>query len=290
MDKNKLLKQLDEKGYCEIPFPLKPEILNEIKKISKQGLSKPMINGQMGYVSFSGYKYLFQTLSWSKHIIDFLTHPGLIEVIEEFTEDKVHISNYRIYSSNSSKSKKMGWHTDNKIDFYDEDGNFITKTIKEDKGIILISYLSDVIDGGTQIIEGSHKWAGDKEYWSSDEVESKYKDKIITFNNRKAGTTIIYDYRCVHRAKPYENKLKEDRISAFCQYSRSSLPVGEPILLPTEFVDELTSEQKRLLNFNKKPSTLNWPIGGPWELYKREWFFKKRKDDIKQFIKKILNW
>ena len=40
---------------------------DEIKKISKQGLSKPMINGKMGYVSFSGYKYLFQTLSWSKH-------------------------------------------------------------------------------------------------------------------------------------------------------------------------------------------------------------------------------
>ena len=77
MEKINLLKQLEEKGYCEIPFPLKPDILDEIKKVSIQGLSKPMINGQMGYVIFAGYKYLFQTFSWSKHIIDF-SYPSRI--------------------------------------------------------------------------------------------------------------------------------------------------------------------------------------------------------------------
>ena len=283
-----ILKQLEEKGYVEIPFPTGNENLKKILEISKKGLSTPMINGQLGYVMNSGYKYLFQTFSWSKDIIDFYTEKNLIDIIEEYTGDKVHISNYRIYSSNSKVSKKMDWHTDNKIDYYDPDGNFITKTIKEDKGIIMISYLSDVIDGGTQIIEGSHKWAGEKEYWDPIEIENNYKDKIVTFNNRPSGTTIIYDYRCIHRAKPYQSKLKEDRISAFCQYSRSSLPVGEPILLSTEYVEQLTDLQKRLLNFNHKPSTLNWPIGKPWELFQNNWLFSKKKDQLKQFIKKLI--
>ena len=53
MNKKKILEQLEKKCYCEIPFPLKPKLLDEIKKISMDGLSKPMINGQIGYVSFS---------------------------------------------------------------------------------------------------------------------------------------------------------------------------------------------------------------------------------------------
>ncbi|MGA0414853.1 MAG: phytanoyl-CoA dioxygenase family protein [Flavobacteriaceae bacterium] len=285
--KSEILKRIENQGFCEIECTVSDKKLNNIQQIIKKAFEKPMINGQSGYVLSKGYKYLYQTLSWSKDIVDFYTNEKLIDIIETYQQSKVHISNYRIYSSNSKKSSKMPWHTDNKIDFFDEEKEkFITKLAPNDKGIIMISYLSDVIDGGLQIVKGSHKWAFNEEVWEG--RENEFVDKIVTFNNRKAGTTIIYDYRCIHRAKPYTSKTKEDRISAFAQFSSENMPVGEPILLPTEYSDTLSSKQKQLLNFGLKPSTKNWPIGMPYEISQFSWGLKKRLEYCKGIIRKIL--
>jgi hypothetical protein len=285
--KNEILEKLSLDGFCEIECPVSKEKLNNINLIIKKGFSEPMINGQMGYVLSKGYKYLFQTFSWSLDIVDYYTNPNLINIIEAYQGSKVHISNYRIYSSSSTKSSKMPWHTDNKIDFFDEEKKvFITKLAPNDKGIIMISYLSDVIDGGLQIVRGSHKWANQKEIWENDENE--FKNDIVTFNNRKAGTTIIYDYRCIHRAKPYSKILDEDRISAFAQFSSENMPVGEPIFLPTEFADKLSIQQKQLLNFNKKPSTKNWPVGQKQEIFDYKLIPIKIIEDFKSRIRKII--
>jgi hypothetical protein len=81
----------------------------------------------------------------------------------------------------------------------------------------------------------------------------------VTFNNSPRGTFIAYDYGLIHRAKPYRGGRV--RTSMFGQLSPSKMPTGEPILLNTRDLLNLTSKQKQVLNFGGIPTTLNWPIG-----------------------------
>jgi len=174
--------------------------------------------------------------------------------------EPVTLTNYRIYRSFPSSWEKMDWHVDNKFEHYDKVTNtFTTELALHDKGIIMIMYLSDVEDGGFQIVEGSHRWSikENRETWNN--RENDFADKIVTFNNRKKGTTILYDYRCIHRAQPY--KGGKIRTSLFGQFSPSFMPVGEPILLNARDLGELNGQQKRVLKFGKIPSSENWPVG-----------------------------
>jgi len=159
----------------------------------------------------------------------------------------------------------MQWHVDNKIDVYgDKKGQYVSRMTTDDKGLIMIVYLGDVQDGGLQIVKGSHKWAFSEEKENWDDRESEFKKEIVTFNNRKRGTVILYDYRCIHRAKPYQGGRL--RTSLFGQYTPSMMPVGEPILLSTQDCGELTETQRRVLNFGQKPSYENWPVGSSGEV------------------------
>jgi ectoine hydroxylase-related dioxygenase (phytanoyl-CoA dioxygenase family) len=277
------LKEIDEKGYVEINNLLSEELLEKVANIIERPLNTLNVNGRKGYVQYGNIRYLANTLSWGKEIIDLYTHPFIIELCDKYAGSEVHLSNYRIYRTLPSKTAKMNWHLDNKTDVYDQDKDaFITTVVPMDQGIILMIYLSDVEDGGFQIVEGSHKWKLDeaKETW--DNEEEQFKDKIVTFNNRKRGSVIVYDYRAIHRAKPYvEGKI---RTSLFGQFSPSWMPVGEPILLNARDIDNLSETQKRVLNFGKIPSTENWPIGHKIEVLNQI----NIKEAVKYIIKNSL--
>src|SRR5207253_10276614 len=149
-------------------------------------------------------RFLYQTLSWGREIINLYTDPVIIELADRYSQYEVHLSNYRIYRTFPSSYERMHWHIDNKTDTYDyEKEQFETSVVEQDMGIILILYLSDVEDGGFQVVEKSHRWRLDRESW--DNQEEEFADKVVTFNNRKRGTAILYDYRCIHRAKPYRS-------------------------------------------------------------------------------------
>ena len=256
-----IVASIDSKGFYATDNFFSNEIIKDVYNISDDAFSNPSINGQKGYVKTRNVYFLQNTLSYNKKILDLYTNENLIKIVEKYIDGECHLSNYRIYKSVPDKNEVMHWHTDNKTDKY-VDGKFVTETVSNDKGIICISYLSDVADGGFQIVKGSHKWAFEKESWN--DSEDDFKEDIVTFNNLKAGFTVIYDYRCIHRAKPYSDG--EDRMSMFGQYSPKMMPVGEPILLSSEHLNDLTDQQKRILNFGKKPSTENWPIGDPEEV------------------------
>ena len=199
-------------------------------------------------------------LSYGKEIIDVYTNSTLIELAETYANDQVHLSNYRIYSTYPSDDFKMWWHLDNKIDTYDFNNRcFVQKVVPDDKGLIFIMYLSDVEDGGVQLVKGSHKWSRDYECEGFDHMEEDFKQEIVTFNNCPKGTFVAYDYATIHRAKPY--KGGKVRTSMFGQLSPSRMPSGEPILLNVRDLPSLTDKQKQVLNFGNEPSTLNWPIG-----------------------------
>ena len=185
----------------------------------------------------------------------------------------------------------MQWHVDNKVDTYDYANDcFVTQIVEQDMGIILILYLSDVEDGGLQIVAKSHDWAYTHETW--DDKESDFADQIVTLNNRKKNTAIIYDYRCIHRAKPYTGG--RIRTSLFGQYSPSRMPTGEPVILCARDLSDLTPTQQRVLNFGKNPTTENWPIGAPAEIIDalglklaRERSFPAR---VKSRLRRMAHW
>ena len=54
-------------------------------------------------------------------------------------------------------------------------------------------------------------------------------------------------------------------MSLFGQYSPNWMPNGEPIILDARDIANLSTQQKRILNFGKTSSTENWPIAKPVE-------------------------
>ena len=255
-----ILNLISEDGYADLTGIISEDQVEIINEKIKFAMEQPHSNGQRGYVKQGCQRYLADTLSYGKEIIDVYTNPTLIEIAEKYAEDLVHLSNYRIYSTYPSEDFKMWWHIDNKIDTFDFQRKvFVQTVVPEDKGIIFIMYLTDVEDGGVQLVKGSHKWSRKLEKEGFDDMENEFSRDIVTFNKRPKGTFIAYDYGLIHRAKPYNGG--QIRTSLFGQLSPSNMPSGEPILLNTRDLKNLNSKQMQVLNFGKEPSTLNWPIG-----------------------------
>lgn len=254
--------EIAARGYVEFPGFLPAPILDEIARVVEPLLETPTINGRYGYVTHKDQRFLAQTLAWSRAIVDVYTDPSLVEIADRYIGDPVHLTNYRIYRALPSIRRKGRWHVDNKVDTYDPVGNrFLTTVIPEDKGIILIAYLSDVEDGGFQVVAGSHLWShqAGREFW--DDSESDFADRIVTFNHRGRGTAIVYDTRAIHRAKPYTTG--KVRTSLFGQYSSSRMPGGEPVILNARDLVGLTPQQQRVLAFGLEPKMTAYPVGEP---------------------------
>ena len=118
-------------------------------------------------------------------------------------------------------------------------------------------YLDDVNIGGTEFVLGSEDYKNDQGSFSSDEIKSL--GPIWTANGISAGTTILYDYRLIHRASPVKNKYHK-RLSLFGQFSSSNIPTGEPIALLAEDLKNISQKQASVLNFGIPSSAPNWPI------------------------------
>lgn len=251
---------ISTRGFVEIENAIPAEMLEKINQKIEKPLNQLTINGRRGYVESGSARFLFQTFAWCPDVVDIYTDPSLVALAEMYSGEPVHLSNHRIYRALPSIRKKMKWHLDNKIDVYNQEkGQFETTMVPDHPGLIFIAYLSDVEQGGTQLVEGSHLSVDeDREFWSEQDV-AKLDGEVLTFNNRKAGTMFVYDYRCLHRAQPYSSG--KVRTSIFGQFSPDSMPTGEPIFMSTADLGGLTELQKRVLNFGQAPTTENWPIG-----------------------------
>ena len=266
---DKLNQSLQTDGFVDLSGLIDEQQIDVINNLIESAMDQPHSNGQRGYIKQGCQRYLADTLSYGKEIIDVYTNSTLIELAETYANDQVHLSNYRIYSTYPSDDFKMWWHLDNKIDTYDFNNRcFVQKVVPDDKGLIFIMYLSDVEDGGVQLVKGSHEWSRDYECEGFDHMEEDFKNDVVTFNDCPKGTFVAYDYATIHRAKPY--KGGKVRTSMFGQLSPSRMPSGEPILLNVRDLPSLTDKQKQVLNFGNQPSTLNWPIGEIDEFYEKE--------------------
>jgi hypothetical protein len=115
------LDSISERGFVEISEALPLKVIDDVNQLIGRPLNRPTINGRRGYVQAGNMRFLYQTLSWGREVIDIYTHPVIIELASRHAQDAVHLSNYRIYRTFPSASATMAWHVDNKLDTYDDD-------------------------------------------------------------------------------------------------------------------------------------------------------------------------
>lgn len=260
------LASINERGFVEVRDAFDPSTIRNINAAIEEPFGRPNVAGQPGFIRSENVRFLSHALTWCRDIVDLYTAPPLVELATQYALGPVHLSNYRIYRAFPTTAVKMHWHVDNKVDRYDAaTGRFSIEVVAEDKGLILILYLSDVESGGLQIVESSHTWSYKEDRESWDDRQAGFADKVVTFNNRPSGTAILYDYRCIHRAQPYRGG--RIRTSLFGQYSPEWMPAGEPVYLNARDIGDMTDLQRRVLNFGQAPTTANWPIGTPGELF-----------------------
>jgi ectoine hydroxylase-related dioxygenase (phytanoyl-CoA dioxygenase family) len=251
MDAKDMINSINSEGFAVIEDFVSKETLDKFMPEVYRRFDRLSYNGTKGYVKLSGQKYLQDTLTVHKEILKIYLHPFIIDCCEEYTGKPVHLSDYRIYQNLAGH--QMPWHVDNKQTMPDQ-----TEKMLDYKGLITLIYLDGVDHGPFQLVRGSHLWASgfNKEMW--DDVIEKYSKDIVTFNNQKAGTAIIYDTRGIHRAEPFQKG--SPRTALFAQYADLDKPTGEPIFINTEHGAQLSEKTIQVLRFGKKASAPTWPI------------------------------
>jgi ectoine hydroxylase-related dioxygenase (phytanoyl-CoA dioxygenase family) len=252
-DGKALAAQLKEKGYLALEGFFDKEIVNSLYEASLTRLSRQSYNGTVGYMQTPLQRFCQYPFTLHRGVFDILLDERMVSIAENFAGGPVFIQDQRLYQT--FPGYQMPWHVDNKESQLDG-----SEKVMDIKGIIFLVYLHDVKPGGGgfQIVKGSHKWASkeNREMWD-DEIH-KYEDDIITFDNKPAGTLVMFDYRNIHRAEPfYEGK---ERTAIFGSYVHEGQSAGEPIVLDTRFLKDLTEKQMRLLKFGIDPTAKNWPI------------------------------
>ena len=247
IDLNIILNEIDEKGYFSFDEAVSESFVSQVlKDVKAQG--KSFNSNKISGVDFSHGNQFFLThmMAVSKSFYDFCTHHHIINICKKFFKDKFRIKTFRYYENFGGQ--KMQWHTDNK-----------SQSSKiENKGLILIVYLSDVFDGEFQFIEGSHKWSNNNNVndYEDSFINKNYSKKIINFK-KKTGSVVIYNTYGIHRAKPSKDR-NFVRKSLFIQIDEN-LDVATPIYINSEFLDNYNDQLKTYLGFGLKAKENIYP-------------------------------
>ena len=118
---------------------------------------------------------------------------------------------------------------------------------------------TDIHEGGTRFLSGSHLYHNGQESFNSSETSGF---ECITLNGIAADTAVLYGYRTIHRAQPFHRR-KYRRIAFFSQMSPSFMPKGEPVSVLVDELYRLEENQRNFLGFNSQfPTAPNRPLDG----------------------------
>lgn len=265
----RLLGTIEDQGFAVVSSVLRQESLRTICDLVDQPFQDGAINGKSGFVQYGCRRFLLNPLTLGREIIEAYTNPTLINFCDHYSGTPVHLSSFRIYQTFASRTEKMEWHVDNKTKRYDESSAcWRTVFVSEEKSLSLMLFATDVVDGGLQVVPGSHRW--------SDELSSGHikalnqgtcsaRKDIVTCNGLHQGAAILFDNRIIHRAKPFTSGPV--RMVLLGQYQSEQMPPGEPILLDTRDIESLSDHQRRVLRFGQASSAQTYPVGRPFELF-----------------------
>ena len=264
-----ILDKIETEGFAIVSPAFLDESVDRICRRIERPFGRRTINGELGYVQYGCRRYLINPLTWGREIIDAYTDPILTEICDRYSGGPVHLTSYRIYQTYASRSETMDWHVDNKTKRFDENsGCWRTVIESEEKSLSAMLFLTDVVDGGLEVVSGSHKWAHQLtmgKFEVLNDQKGKFCNKIVTCNGLPRGTVILFDNRIIHRGKPFASGPV--RTVLLGQYQSERMPPGEPILLDTGDVGDLSEMQRRILRFGQASSAPIYPVGRPFELF-----------------------
>jgi hypothetical protein len=242
--------QVGKQGYCAVPGFLSKERMGTFMPEVMRRFDRLSHNGAIGHVLAGTQKFLQHTLMVHEEILGIYIDPFIVGCAEAYSGTDVHLQDYRIYQNLGGC--KMHWHVDNKCPA----GDGMAELLKH-KGLIIVIYLSDSPHGSFQFVSGSHEWSWEKNLEDWESHQDTFQEDIVTFNE-PAGTLVMFDFRGIHRAKPFDHG--EPRTACFAQYAPTTSPAGEPIFVDTGMLDGLTEKQMQVLRFGRPASAPTWPI------------------------------
>jgi ectoine hydroxylase-related dioxygenase (phytanoyl-CoA dioxygenase family) len=270
-----IVKTLKSDGIVKFKNLLTESELSELRRHAFSLLSSEGRDARNPIIADRHAKFISHTMLVENAILAY-TNPNVLKIAKNFCGDVVHLSNHRIFQNVTTKGKPQHWHKDNKMDFI-ENGQHVTKMVSDDMGLIMMYYLEDVVEGGTEFILGSQNSLNDNESFSDAEVRKL--GKLYSANGSKAGEGILYDYRMIHRAGPAYTS-GHSRLSIFAQMSPPKMPSGEPIAVRTSDIGNLTNDAAYFLNIGTPSTAPNWPSGTNRKIP----FLKKVNNKLKSIL------
>jgi len=253
ISESEIAKQVKEKGYFKCESALTSDFITKVTEdVENAGLSLNNNNVAGVYFTHGNQFFLTHMLASSKSFYNYCTNSKVINFCKNIFGDKFRLKALRYYENFGGQH--MMWHTDNRL--YESSKKGETHTTSP--GIIFLVYLSDVDDGEFQYIKGSHIWSGKNTHhdYTVDYINKNYQ-KDITGLKGKKGTILIYNSWGVHRAKPTHN-TSFVRKTLFFQVEKD-INHSEPIILNSEFMDEVNEDLKMYLGFGKKATNKIYP-------------------------------
>ena len=235
-----IVDQIKAEGYFALAGALTAEFVGKMNQ-DVGPLEVSVNKNHVPAVVYKNQRYLTHCLAHSRTIYDLMTSEPLLGVMRGYFGDQFRLTDQRVYVTEAGE--KMQWHVDNKLD----------SGLKTNySGLIFIFYLSDVTQGQFQIVKSSHLWS--RTHAEADFLDSfiagSRQGEVVDFKMPK-GSVIVYTTDLIHRAAPIKDKQWE-RTSLFFQVERKQQG-GEPILLDTSFLRDLTEEKKTFLGFGADP-------------------------------------
>jgi hypothetical protein len=248
---NRAIEAIENEGFFVLESFVPRRSLNAFMPEVIRRFDRVSYNGTHGYVGIPRQKYLMLTLTVHPDILKIYTDPFLIECADRYIGEKSHLQDYRIYQN--FPKLKMPWHVDNK-----QTNNDLSSTMLLNKGLIAIVYLDSPKNSPFQFVRKSHLWAAESNCEVWDKRVQEFEKDIVTFDDVPPGTLILYDFRGIHRAKPYSSG--PPRTALFAQFAGESWPAGEPIFLETGSLIDLNQRQMEFLRFGREASAPVWPV------------------------------
>ena len=286
--------EIVKNGFFSFDNALSDDFLNKIiQDVEDCGLALNKNNIAGVYWKNGKQFFLTHMLAVSKTFFNYCTNSKVFEICTNYIGNEFRLKALRYYENFGGQ--KMEWHSDNRVYKEGKDAGTNTKT----KGLIFLAYITDVEDGEFQYIKGSHNLSKDSEFndYSTDYINKKFSKDIVSFKKPK-GSIVIYNTHGIHRAKPTKNK-KLVRKSLFFQVDKET-NMSEPILIKTEFIQQLDNQMKVYLGFGRKtglelfPNTNlgTMPINNKTFTKFIAWLFAditKKLPFLRKKIRKILN-
>jgi ectoine hydroxylase-related dioxygenase (phytanoyl-CoA dioxygenase family) len=229
------LASIEERGYVVLESLLNPDAIAAL-----EDALEPFEQGRpMGRNAFEGERSrrVYSLAAKGEVFLPVVEHPRLVELLDRLLLPNWLLSTYqsiRLYPG----ERAQAWHTD--------DAFYLIPRPRGRLGVSTIWALEDFTEanGATQVIPGSHLWAGEHPDDRPHEVVSAVMP---------AGSAIVFDAALWHRGG--ENRSAGTRLALSPQYCQPWLRPQESQLLivPPERAERCTPRVRAMLGYSIHP-------------------------------------